>query len=205
MEAVINKSLLKSISYQDYRGLIKQLAEENSNSGHEKTETLTNYTMLNHRRMKRWDKTLKVSPDIEDKVKAFNESVTWLVITESWCGDAAHVIPAINKIAELNEKIDLKLVLRDEHPELMNLFLTNGSKSIPKLIMIDNESGDIINTYGPRPSEATAYVNRFKAKHGKLTPEFKEDLQHWYNTNKGQNVMEDMAEMLCQFEPNLCL
>lgn len=201
MHTIIKESIARSISYQDYRILVKQLAEQNSTTGLEKTEALANYTKLNDRRMKRWDKTIKVSEEAQQKILEFSQNVTWLIITESWCGDAAHVIPALNKIAELNLNIEIKVVLRDENPELMDMFLTNGGRAIAKVIMIDNETGEVLNTYGPRPSEATSYVNRFKAKHGMLTPEFKEDLQHWYNKDKGQNIINDVIEMLCQLEP----
>ena len=87
-------------------------------------------------------------------------------------------------------------MLRDENESLMNQFLTNGGKAIPKVVMVDNETGNVINSYGPRPSEATELVNDYKAKHGQLTPEFKEDLQRWYNKNKGQNVIEDLVSLL---------
>ncbi len=201
MHPIIKESIDRSISYQDYRDLVKQLAETNSNTGIEKTEDLANYTKLNDRRMKRWDKTIKVSEDATQRILGFNQKITWLIITESWCGDAAHVIPALNKIAELNSNIQIKLVLRDENLELMDMFLTKGARAIAKVIMINNVTGDVIGAYGPRPSEATSYVNRFKAKHGKLTPEFKEDLQHWYNKDKGQNVINDVTELLCELEP----
>ena len=204
MNPIIAQSIKLSISYQDYRVLVKQLAEENSNSGLEKTEALANYTFLNDRRMKRWDKTIKVSEEDQQRLREFTQPITWLVITESWCGDAAHVIPALNKIAELNANIDIKIVLRDDNLELMDMFLTKGGRAIAKVIMIDNETGEVLNTYGPRPTEATSYVNRFKAKHGQLTPEFKEDLQHWYNKNKGQNVIEDIIEILCELQPITC-
>ncbi|MEM5563672.1 thioredoxin family protein [Psychroserpens sp. AS72] len=196
VKEIITESLKKAISYQDYRDLVKQLVLEESTTGNEKTEALVNYTMLNDRRMKRWDKTLKVSEELKEKVSSFHGNVTWLVITESWCGDAAHVIPALNKIAELSPNIDLKLVLRDENEALMDEFLTNGGRAIAKLIMIDNVTGDVINTYGPRPTEATKLVNDYKEAHGQLTPEFKEDLQGWYNKDKGQNVMKDVMSLL---------
>jgi len=204
MKSLIESSLKRAISYKSYRELIKDLVDKNSTTGYEKTEDLVNYTKLNDRRMKRWDKTIKVSEEFRKKIAEFRHPTTWLVITEGWCGDAAHVLPAINKVAELNDHINLKVVLRDENPELMDAFLTNGARSIPKVIMIDDTSGSVLNTYGPRPSEATLYVNRFKAKYGKLTPEFKEDLQHWYNKDKGQNVIKDIAEMLCKLEPSVC-
>ena len=146
--------------------------------------------------MKRWDKTVKISESAEERLSNFHGDVTWLVITESWCGDAAHVIPVLNKLADRNAGIDLKLVFRDENPELMDQFLTNGGRAIAKLIMIDNTSGEVLDTFGPRPSEATKLVNDYKAEHGTLTPEFKEDLQIWYNRNKGQNIIEDILDLL---------
>jgi hypothetical protein len=201
MHPIIEKSIAKSLTYKNYRALVKQLVEQHSTTGNEKNEAMVNYTKLNDRRMKRWDKTIKVSEDVKQMVSEFKHKMTWLVITESWCGDAAHVLPALNKVAELSDYIDMKVVLRDENLELMDMFLTHGARAIPKVIMIDNETGEVVNTYGPRPSEATQYVNKFKAKHGSLTAEFKEDLQHWYNKDKGQNVIKDILEILCQLEP----
>jgi len=201
MHPIIKESINGGISYRDYRELVKQLADEHSNTGIEKTEALANYTKLNDRRMRRWDKTIKISKETQQKISEFNQKMTLLIITESWCGDAAHVIPALNKIAELNPNIDVKLVLRDENLELMDMFLTKGGRAIPKVIMIDDETGAVLSTYGPRPSEASSYVNRFVAKNGSLTPEFKEDLQHWYNGDKGQNIIKDVIEILSQLEP----
>lgn len=193
---IIIDSLKNSIDYKQYRGLVKQLADENSTTGKEKTEALVNYTMLNDRRMKRWDKTIKTPQDIVEQVAEFKGNITWLVLTESWCGDAAHIIPVMNKLAELNDDITLKMVFRDENEALMNNFLTNGGKAIPKLIMIDNGTNEVLNTFGSRPSEATQLVNDYKAKHGKLTPEFKEDLQRWYNKDKGQATIKDLTKLL---------
>jgi thiol-disulfide isomerase/thioredoxin len=175
---------------------VHDLVERESTSGYEKTEALANYTMLNDRRMKRWDKTIKISEEIKEKLSKFKGNLTWLIITESWCGDAAHVIPVLNKIAELSENIDLKLVFRDENEALMDQFLTNGGRAIAKLIMIDNTTGEVVDTFGPRPSEATQMVNEYKTKHGALTPEFKEELQAWYNKNKGQNIISDIMALL---------
>ena len=205
MNSIIKNSLQKSTSYRAYRDLVKQLVSEESTTGADKTEDKVEFTMLNDRRMKRWDKTLKVSEDFKAKIAEFKEKVTWLVITESWCGDAAHIMPAINKVAELNDNINFKTVLRDENEDLMNLFLTNGNKSIPKLIMIDDASGEVVSTFGPRPNLATQLVKGYKAEFGALTPEFKQDLQVWYNKDKGESTIEDLTEMLCELEPTVCL
>ncbi len=194
--AIIEESLKEAITYKEYIELVKTLVENESTTGLDKSEAMVNYTMLNDRRMKRWDKTVKVSDEAKRRLERFDKKVTWLVITESWCGDAAHVVPVINKIAELHSNIDLKLVLRDDNDELMNQFLTNGGRAIPKLIMLDKETNEVLGTYGPRPSEATKMVNDFKQSHGKLTPEFKEDLQRWYNSDKGQNTIENLLQLL---------
>ena len=196
VKQIIEGSTQNSISYLQYRELVEHLVALKSTTGDSKTEELANYTMLNDRRMKRWDKTVKVSQEHEAIIKSVIKPSTWILITESWCGDAAHIVPVINKVAELNSNIDLKLVIRDDHPELMDAFLTNGGRAIPKLIMIDSETNEVTNTFGPRPSQATQLVVDYKTEHGKLTPEFKEDLQRWYNKNKGQNVIEDLVSLL---------
>lgn len=193
---IINTSLAQAITYEDYKGLVKELVKNQSTTGPDKSEAMVNYTMLNERRMKRWDKTVKVSDAIRERLATFSGNVTWLVITESWCGDAAHVLPVINKLAELHNGIDLKLVMRDENECLMNEFLTNGGKAIPKLIMINNQTKEVVGTYGPRPSQVTKLVNEFKSLNGKLTSDFKEDLQRWYNMDKGQNTLEDLLKLL---------
>ncbi|MBT8265501.1 MAG: thioredoxin family protein [Bacteroidia bacterium] len=78
----------------------------------------------------------------------------------------------------------------------MNEFLTYGSQSIPKLIAIDKESDAVLYTYGSRPSAATKMVEDYKKEHGALTPKFKEDLQRWYNKDKGQTAIEDLLELM---------
>ena len=104
---IIEESTKNSISYLQYRGLVEQLVALESTTGDSKTEELANYTMLNDRRMKRWDKTVKVSPEHQAIIESVNKPSTWILITESWCGDAAHIVPVINKVAELNSNIDL--------------------------------------------------------------------------------------------------
>ena len=193
---IIKDSLNNSIGYNEYRDLVVNLVAVNSTTGNKKTEALANYTMLNDRRMKRLDKIVKLSEETKTAIESYNKKVTWLVITESWCGDAAHIMPIIHKVAELNDNIDFRIVLRDGNDALMNEFLTNGGRAIPKLIMIDKSSNEVVNTFGPRPTVAIDMVNNYKAKHGKLTPEFKEDLQRWYNKDKGQSTIQDLVKLL---------
>ncbi|HLV39459.1 thioredoxin family protein [Xanthomarina sp.] len=196
MDQIIKDSLAKSLSYQEYRELMTQLVENESTTGSDKSPDMVEYTKLNDQRMRRWDKTLKVSDNTKEDLNNLDAKQTWLVLSESWCGDAAHVIPVFNKMAELNENINFRVVLRDENEALMNKFLTNGGKSIPKLIIIDDATKNVIHSFGPRPAEATKLVSDYMAKHKEVTPEIKEQLQQWYNKDKGQSVISDLMNLL---------
>ena len=195
MKEIIENSLEKAISYSEYRILVKGLLDEGKSTGENQSDDLLNYSLLNDKRMKRLDKTIKISEDTIAKVKDVKEPQTWLVLTEGWCGDAAQNLPVINKIAEENPNIKLKVVLRDENIELMDQFLTNGGRSIPKLIALD-KNNEVIDTWGPRPVIAAKMVVDYKAKHGSLDAEFKKDLQVWYNKDKGNNVQENIVSLL---------
>lgn len=195
LKKILAQSLPKGISYSEYTEFFREMVEKNSTSGNEKSKQFVEFTKLNQKRMQRWDKTLKFPEAIERRVREHNTKSTWVVLTETWCGDAAHTVPVINKLASLNEKIEVKLLLRDDHEDLMNEFLTNGGKSIPKLIAL-NADNEVIGTFGPRPETATKLVEDFKEKHGTLTPEFKEKLQVWYNKDKGQSAAEELVQLL---------
>lgn len=192
---IIRDSLLKAVSYETYRNLIDKYEAEGTTSGEEQTEERVQYTALNQKRYKRLDKTISIAPEQADCIINFSKSICLLVITESWCGDAAQILPVIHKIAELNPKITMKLVFRDENELLMNQFLTNGGKAIPVVLFLDLED-KVLARWGSRPSVATQMVEAEKAKNGKLTPEFKEELQKWYNQDKGMTIVNDFVKIL---------
>ena len=175
---------------------MKELSDEGKTTGTQQTESLIDYTKMNHRRMKRWEKTFQLSDKALKQLGKLDNKVEWLVLTESWCGDAAPSLPLMNKFAEGNSNLELGILLRDENLELMEYFRTDGNLSIPKLIAIDQDHGKVLGEWGPRPSEATAMAKEYKREHGSLTAEFKEDLQRWYNTDKGQNIEEDLLGVL---------
>lgn len=193
---LITEALSKAISYESYRDLVEVLVAEEKSTGTEQTEALTNYTKLNHSRMRRWDKTFKIDDELAEKITALDRELVFLVLTESWCGDAAQTMPIMNRIAELNPKITFKVVLRDENMELMEQFKYNGTLSIPKLIIFDEVTTEVLGDWGPRPSTAAQMVIDYKKEHGKLSPELKQDLQVWYNKDKGRETAKEIVELL---------
>ncbi|MDB9723895.1 thioredoxin family protein [Polaribacter sp.] len=192
MREVIENSLKNALSYEGYRAFVSALLTNGKATGMEQSEALTNYSLLNDKRMKRLDKTIKLSKETLQEFQKISEPKTWLVLTEGWCGDAAQSLPVLNKIAKSTDKIDLKVILRDENLPLMDLFLTNGGRSIPKLIALDKDN-NVIDSWGPRPTTASKMVADYKEKNGALDPQFKQDLQLWYNKDKGENVQADFV------------
>ena len=192
MREVIENSLKNALSYEGYRAFVSALLTDGKATGMEQSEALTNYSLLNDKRMKRLDKTIKLSEETLQEFQKISEPKTWLVLTEGWCGDAAQSLPVLNKIAKSTDKIDLKVILRDENLPLMDLFLTNGGRSIPKLIALDKDN-NVIDSWGPRPTTASKMVADYKEKNGALDPQFKQDLQLWYNKDKGENVQADFV------------
>ena len=196
MNQIIKDSLNNSIDYDNYYRLMQKLVQDKYTTGDVVSDSHVNFTLLNEKRMSRWNKRLKVSDQDKKEIMKFNSEMIWLIISESWCGDAAHILPVLNVVAELNGHIDLRIALRDDNKELMNLFLTHGKRAIPKLIMIDSNTLEVIDSYGPRPFIVTEIVEDFKTKNAQLTPDFKEHLQHWYNQDKGQTIIHDLIDLL---------
>ena len=196
MKNKIQHTLENSLSYQEYREYVADLLSQGKSTGDNQSEDYLNYSKLGNARMKRLDKTFHLSEEAITQIQASTKKYIWIVLTEGWCGDAGNALPVINKIASLSDTIDLKVALRDENEDFMNHFLTNGGKSIPKLVAIDTDTKEVINTWGPRPSTATKMVNDYKEENGSLDAEFKEELQMWYNKNKGENIEQDILKLL---------
>ena len=195
MKTIIKQSLAKSYTYQDYRNQVSALLKEGKSTGNEQSADLTHYSELNEVRMNRLDKTMVVPEENIKRLQEINSEMIWLVISEGWCGDAAQILPIIHKMAEQSEKIDLKIVFRDENEELMNLFLTNGTKSIPKLIVLDKNTLEVLGDFGPRPTEAKQLILDYKATHGVVDETAKIELQKWYLHDKGVSIQREIIKL----------
>ena len=98
-------------------------------------------------------------------------------------------------VAKLNPLVDLQLLLRDENPDLMDLYLTNGGKSIPKLIAVDGAFNEIFN-WGPRPAGAQHMMEEYKKNPVKSYKEFGEDIHKWYAADKTLSVQKELLDIL---------
>lgn len=193
MQSIIKNSLDKSMSYSAYKSMVKQLILGNTNAGEWSLERM-NFTKLNFSRMKRMDAKVEIPENKAVVFQQIEQKQYWIVLLESWCGDGAQTIPVLNKLAELSPKIELRILLRDENPGIMDLFLTNGSRSIPKLILTD-ENLNVLCTWGPRSKVAAKIMEDYKKEHGRIDDQIKKELQIWYNRDKGQEIISEISCM----------
>lgn len=196
MSTLIEKSLDNSYSYSEYRNHISMLLQDGLSTGLTQSEDLTHYSTLNEARMNRLEKTIKVPQEIKDKLAGLEKEHILLVISEGWCGDAAQIVPVIKKMADETDKLELSIVLRDENDDLMNEYLTNGARSIPKLVLVEKDTHIARGSWGPRPHDAAKLITDYKAKHGVIDMEAKTELQKWYLHDKGESTMEEITLLL---------
>jgi hypothetical protein len=190
--------LSKSLKYSEYLALIDELLAQGKTTGAEQSESMLEYAKLNRQRMRRIEKTMVIGPEVGGALVANRRPMVWLVLTEGWCGDAAQAIPVIERIAALARNIETRYVLRDENPALMDAYLTNGARSIPKLIALDAESFEVLGTWGPRPYAAVEYFVKMKNE-GLEKAQISENLQRWYNDDKTRSIQREFADLIAEW------
>lgn len=196
MKTTIAKALFNSHPYLEYKKLVSDLLLENKSTGREQSEDLTHYSSLNETRMHRLDKTIKITDENKQKLKDLKGEYIWLVISEGWCGDAAQLLPIVDKMATESGKIEVRIVLRDENEDFMKLFLTNNSKSIPIVVIINKETGSVIGKWGPRPKGALTLIENYKKEFGVIDETVKTDLQIWYLHDKGLSTQDEIIALM---------
>ena len=183
----------KAFNFEEYINLIDGLLAKGKTTGPNQSETMFNYGRLNRQRMKRLNKTVKLSDSLVEKARN-SKKLIWLIITEGWCGDAAQSIPVIEKIASENKNIETLYVLRDENLELMDRYLTNNARSIPKLIVLDGETLEELGSWGPRPKPAMDYFYQMRES-GMEKSQMMENIQRWYLKDREQTIQKEFEKL----------
>jgi len=179
----------------DYQAYLKYFEEIINSESPEPPYTdpqYLKYAKLNFSRMSRWQKTLQLNEELVDEVKKISDPQKWILLVEPWCGDAAPILPFLIQLAEQNPRIHYDIQLRDQEPFLINSYLTNGTKSIPKLIVRDEAENDLF-TYGPRPKLAQQLVNELKASAVDYDT-LNTQVQNWYNKDKGVELQKELLQ-----------
>ena len=191
---IVNLAKVNGTTYEDYVTRIGQKASGCLDLSDNDVNNGCDFYRLNFQRISRINKTYRVSPELSTLLNALNFKLYWVVISEDWCGDSAQVLPYIAKIADSSDAIELRIISRDQHPEVMNQYLTDGKKSIPKLIAFD-ENGTELFSWGPRPREAAELVKQVIANGGKKEDMYQQ-LHTWYARNRGRAVETEFYNLL---------
>lgn len=187
----------RSYTYDQFLDLLDNLLTDGKTTGTNQSEEYLHYAKLNLQRMRRWNKTYEISEVLREKIKK-QQPQEWWVITEGWCGDSAQNLPALVKMAMASSgKIRLRIVLRDENPEIMDRYLTNGtSRSIPILVAFDGQ-GQQRFRWGPRPEPAQELLLQWKSKaEPEPFEEFEKEMHTWYTQDKGRTLEAEIAALL---------
>ncbi|MDD5151343.1 MAG: thioredoxin family protein [Flavobacterium sp.] len=200
MKSTVANAIFNSYSYSGYRKLVKNLLLEGKATGSDHSENLIRQSNLNDALMNHLDEILKISKENILKLDLIKKNYTWLVIAEGWCSDSAQLLPVFNFLSNESKKIDFKIVLRYENENLMNFFLKDGSKSIPKLIVVEKESGNVCGSWGPRPQGAIELIKNYKEKFGKVDAIVKAELQMWYLNDNGFSTQNELIDFILDLE-----
>lgn len=195
-ETITSELLESAVDYKTHHQQITELFNEHRTTNEDNRENMLEYTKMYLQRVGRWDKRGKLSEELVSKLESFPRKMIWVVLNEGWCGDAAQSLPFINKMAEASENITLKILLRDQNPGVMDEFLTNGARSIPKLIALDADTLEVIGTWGPRPKEAYEMYRAQLDDPEIPNQKAQENLHYWYAKDRGNAIQQEFLSLL---------
>ena len=196
--AIINRGTVENAyTYEEYRELVDNLLANEKTTGENHSESMLHYTKMNVHRMKRLDKRGKLKDELIEKLDSLERPLTWLILTEGWCGDAAQLIPTVQKMADQTKMIQARYILRDENLEIMDQFLTNGrARSIPKLICLDSKTLEVLGEWGPRPMVAQEIYTDLLNNEELSQREKAEKLHKWYADDKTVSVQDEFIPLI---------
>lgn len=194
--SLVREALENSLDYPAFREEVRRQVDEGRTSGLSQSEAYVYYTLLNHKRMRRWEKQVRLPEGLITALQELRDPLFLLVLTESWCGDAAPVLPILQAFASHAPALQLRIAMRDEHPQLMDRFLTGQARSIPKLLVVHPGDFRVLASWGPRPGEAMEMAAAYKKEHGALDEAFRQNLQLWYNRDQGRSTIQELAALL---------
>lgn len=187
-----NQELINNaFTYSAYRQLLNdELAQPPKD---EAAEKMRPYTQKNVLLMDQFDAAYRVSDSLKTALQAAPSAI-WLVLTEGWCGDAAFNVPLLAAVEKaIPEKVQVRILLRDTNLELMDAHLTDGGRSIPKLIVL-SETWQELGSWGPRPAKLQILMKRWKAE-GLTLKELIPKVQAWYDADATQSVQEELTAL----------
>ena len=190
----LNNYWAGGMTWTEYRKLVDDLLAQGLSTGDNNSPEMVEYAKLNQARMQRLEKHTQILTEELQTVSSLPSGLRVLVIAEGWCGDAAQVCPPAELLfQELN--IETRYVLRDKDTTLIDMFLTNGGRSIPVFIAMDEAGNAIGEKWGPRPVALQELRAGWVAEG--LPFEKQAELLHgWYARDKTVSTQQELLKWL---------
>lgn len=186
----IQKYWQNALTFEEYMDVAQRRVNETPG-----TDDYFQYYELGLQRMERTVKTFKPDENLLENLNSKNFKGKILIISEPWCGDASATVPAVSKFFEA-AGIEVRIFLRDSDTSLIDQYLTNGTQSIPKVLVLD-EHLDVKDVWGPRPEYGNDLLAKFKADETAYPrEEFYNDLQVYYAKNRGQDAINEILKLV---------
>ena len=183
-------------TYAEFRALVGRLAAERRTSGPDQTPGLIRFTQQNVAHLDRAG-AAPLLPALVEKIRHLPRPEHWVVLAEAWCGDTAHSLPVLARLAEGSAgQVGLHVLLRSDHPAVMEAHQTNGKNSIPKLIRLDAASRQELGSWGGRPAGAQALNLKLHADPEMHTSQIVRAMNEWYAADNGQALQEELLTQL---------
>lgn len=186
------------LSWKEYLNKFEYLLQQETHEAPYDDPAFLDYVKLNHSRLQRWLKKGEIKEELKTTIKSIDQKQTWYLITEPWCGDAAHSAPFVFLMTEENPNITLKVVLRDTPPFMIDDYLTDGGKSVPKLVIRDENENDLY-VWGPRPTACHDLYLGLKNEGAEIEI-IKLELQKWYNKDKGVSIQDEFLKLIGEIQ-----
>ena len=181
-------------TYDEYRDQWTDRAEASMKDKDRSERKMLHYLRYNLDRQAGVHNAYEPSPNLRQVIDAIDAPQVWMVLTEPWCGDSSFVLPVIAEAAALSDQITLRILPRDEHLDIMDQYLTNGSRSIPKLVVF-SEDGTEQFEWGPRPESAAALYARLKKEYDDKSKSVKKLIEH-YEEGGWKDVEAELVDAL---------
>jgi hypothetical protein len=135
-----------------------------------------------------------IPDDVRARVAALPGRWHLLVLSADWCIDATSPIPVLARLADGVPNLDLRVLDRDRHLDLMDEHLTGGTaRSIPVVILLDDELEERA-WWGPRPSVLQAW---FKGEAQLLEErERYRQSRQWFIRDRGRSTLDEVVSMV---------
>jgi len=163
---------------------------------YQKAETFTEFLATVQEHQNLWHQIYEraqLPPETREAAGLIPGRWHFLALAEDWCGDAVHILPYLARLEDAYSHFGLQILSRDENPDLMESHLTNDTRSIP-VVMILDEGFQEVAWWGPRPQSLQDLFLR------EIKPLPKEErfpkVRAWFARDRGRATLREILDRI---------